>query len=262
MSSDGGPWGRAEPEAPAPRKAVAAALRARPLLLWLLFLAGLGGLVFALAKAFPEARTRDQWGDVAYLSLFLVLLSAGAYRLRRAALVQSIGHLAIWMVLAAGVALGYAYREELAGVPQHLALAFGTGRPVQVGDHELVVPQDESGAFTVVGKVNGERVLFMIDTGSTETVLSPADARRLGIDTAVLKYADEVETANGKGYGAPVKADRLEVGPIALSGFPMAVNKAPMRSSLLGLSFLNRLDSFEIKGRKLYLKWGDRPAPG
>jgi aspartyl protease family protein len=36
----------------------------------------------------------------------------------------------------------------------------------------------------------------------------------------------------------------------------MEINKAPMSSSLLGLSFLSRLDSYEFRGRNLYLKWG------
>ncbi len=125
-----------------------------------------------------------------------------------------------------------------------------------VGAHELVVSQDAEGGFQVVGQVNGQPVRFMIDTGATETVLAPQDARRLGVDLSGLTFDRQSETANGLGLGAPYQARTLEIGPIRLTDFKMEINKAPMSSSLLGLSFLNRLDSFEVKGRKLYLKWG------
>jgi aspartyl protease family protein len=126
---------------------------------------------------------------------------------------------------------------------------------VQTADHELVIPQDAEGSYVVIGKVNGERVRFVVDTGATDTVLSPADARRLGVPIERLAYRAESETANGVGYGAPYRAQRLEVGAIALTDFPMTVNRAPMSVSLLGLSFLNRLEAYEFRGRKLILKW-------
>ena len=247
MSDKTGPWGRGAPPPPrAPR-------RAR---LWLLLIVGLGGLVLALTRAFPEAvRTRGDWADVAYAAGLVVLISAGVFRAGRGRSPERLKHAAIWLAIIAAVALGFAYRDELRGVPQHLRLAFSDGEPVAVGDHQLVIPQDGDGGFEVIGRVNGQRVRFLVDTGSTDTVLSLDDARRLGIDPAGLRFDEEAETANGKGYGAPYRARRLQVGPIALDDFKMSVNQAPMRRSLLGLSFLRRLDSFEVRGRSLILRW-------
>ncbi len=255
MTNEGGPWGRAEDAgsrvpAPAPRPPVGR------LGLWAIVLAALILLVVALAKAFPEAvRTTEDWSNVAYLMGFLVLLSAGVFRFRRAAITQHLKHVAAWAVIVAALALGYAYREDLAGVPRHLQLAFATGNPVTTGDHELMIPQDDRGAFVVIGKVNGQRVRFMIDTGATDTVLSPDDARRLGVDVDGLHYGSVAETANGLGYGAPFTVNRLEVGPIGFDDFKTTINKAPMSTSLLGMSFLGRLTSFELRGRNLILKW-------
>lgn len=214
--------------------------------------------MLALTRIFPEAmRTQDDWSNVAYFSALLVVVTAGALRAVQGGLVRHLRHAAIWVALAAVAALGFAYREELAGVPRHLQLAFSTGRAVTVGDHELEIPQDDQGAFEVIGRVDGQPVRFLIDTGASDTVLSPADARRLGIDPGKLRYDEEAETANGRGYAAPYVVRRLEVGPIALENFRVAINQAPMNGSLLGLSFLNRLASFEIHGRKLFLKWRD-----
>jgi aspartyl protease family protein len=225
------------------------------LLLWLCLLAALATFVAALAHAFPEqAHSREDWTWAAYQLGLVVLIAAGISRtggLRTAHLAYA----AIWAGVVAAVALGYAYREELAGVPQHLRLAFSGGDPVRTADHELVVPQDPQGGFVLVGQVNGQRVLFLVDTGASDTVLSPDDARRIGVDVDHLRYVKVAETANGLGYGAPYTAASLEVGPIAMRGFAMTVNQTPMSKSLLGLSFLDRLDSFQVKDRKLILRW-------
>src|SRR6185437_1504829 len=102
MSDKTGPWGRGAPPPPrAPR-------RAR---LWLLLIVGLGGLVLALARAFPEAvRTRGDWADVAYAAGLVVLISAGVFRAGRGRSAERLKHAAIWLAIIAGVALGFAYR--------------------------------------------------------------------------------------------------------------------------------------------------------
>lgn len=249
MSTDPSPWGRqASPPTP-PEPA-----RRRPLL-WLLLVAAIGGLVLALARGFPDANlSGGDWANVGYLTALLLLISAGVARLRREALAQHLRHVAIWAAIVAGLALAVAYRDDLAGVPQRLQMAFGAGAPVAVGDRQLAVAQNAAGAYVVVGAVNGQRVRFIVDTGATDTVLSPQDARRVGAPMAALRYEDAAETANGVGYSAPYVATRLEVGSIRFDDFKVAVNQAPMSHSLLGMSFLNRLESFEFRDRKLILR--------
>jgi aspartyl protease family protein len=126
----------------------------------------------------------------------------------------------------------------------------------------MVIPQSGDGAFVVVGRVNGQRVRFVVDTGATDTVLSPDDARRIGVDVDALRYEDPAETANGLGYSAAFTADRLEVGAIRLEKFRLAVNRTPLSASLLGMSFLRRLESFRVEKGALVLRWreGDDPA--
>ena len=252
MSDQGGPWGR-EPSEPKP-----APRAARPRVgLWLLLLAELAGLVVALIVAFPQAlRTQDDWAMLVYRLGFIALVSAGLLRVR-GALGRHLLHIAVWVAVAAVLALGYAYRDVLAEAPRRLQFAFNPGEPVAVGEHELVVPQDDDGAFVLTARVNGQPVRFLVDTGATDTVLSPDDARRLGLAPESLRYVHEAETANGKGYGAPYVARSLEVGPLRFADFGMVVNQAPMSGSLLGLSFLNRLESFEVRQRRLILKWRD-----
>ncbi len=255
MSTDGGPWGHMKPE---PEQPPRPSIRPKLQIAWpvIVVVVGVAGLILALAKAFPEARLSGQdWGNAVYFTGFVLIVATGLWRARHARPIRILRYGAIWVALAAGIALGFAYRDEILGIPQRLSVAFGTERPVVVGAHELVVSQNAEGAFMVVGKVNGQPVRFMVDTGASETVLAPEDAQRLGVDISSLKFIHQSETANGKGYGAPYLARELEVGPIRLLNFKMEINQAPMSASLLGLSFLNRLASFRIEDRKLYLKW-------
>lgn len=257
----GGPWGREEPEPPPPRRGFRLGGDGR-FWLWLLVLAAIGGLVLALAHAFPEAvRGQNDWANVAYFVGLLALLSTRFLRRPAGFGVRHLRYAAIWAALAAGLLLAAAYRDELAGVPQRLRLALSAGDPVATGERELTIPQDPDGQFVIVGAVNGQRVSFLVDTGATDTVLAPQDARRLGVDLDHLSFDGQAETANGVGHGAPYAA-RLEVGPIVFDGFRMSINQAPMSRSLLGMTFLNRLDSFEVRDHRLILRWRDGAGLG
>ena len=227
MTQDNGPWGR-QPSTPAPRSR-----RRPPVVVWLGLCAALVGLILALAHAFPEAvTTSSDWAAVARAAILVVLVAAGVVRARMVMRPQHLKYAAIWAGVIALLALGVAYRGEFAGVVQHLKLAFSDGDPVVTAPHELVVPQGADGAYSLVAQVNGQRVRFVVDTGATDTVLSPDDARRIGIDMNHLRYVSEAETANGTGYGAPYVAETFDVGPIQLADFRLTVNQAPLSTSL------------------------------
>lgn len=132
MTDSQGPWSR--PPAPPPPRASWPRIG-----LFLIFASALGALIFALARAFPEAlQSGDDWTDLAYKAGVVVLVAAGLSRIRPGAVGAHLKHVAIWTGVVAVLALGYAYREEMAGVPQHLAIAFSAGDPVVTGEHELV----------------------------------------------------------------------------------------------------------------------------
>ncbi|USQ95775.1 retropepsin-like aspartic protease family protein [Caulobacter sp. RL271] len=252
-----GPWDQPDtPPTSLPRPAAGPPVPSHRVWLWLGLLVAVGVLVAALIRAYPEAIQTGQDQANLFLKLsVVVLVSTALLRGLQGSPRQYLKYAAIWTGVIAVLALGYAYRAELSGVPQKLKLAFNVGAPVAVGERTLVVPQGEDGHYVVDGMVNDQRVRFIVDTGATETVLSPADARRLGIPVDTLNYGYESETANGKGYSAAYDTTRLEVGSIRLEGFRVMVNKAPMSGSLLGMSFLSRLDAFEFRDRQMILKW-------
>lgn len=222
--------------------------------MWLALIAGMGALVLALAKAFPEAvRTRGDWMSIAYGFGLVVVVSTGLFRLRGGAILQHLRYGLVWLALMVVLVLGYAYRDVFADARERVALGFSNEDPVVSAERELVIAATPSGAFIVVGAVNGERVRFVVDTGATETVLSPQDARRIGLDLSILQFDQAAETANGADY----RSESLSVGPILFEDVQIVVNQAPLSTSLLGMSFLRRLESFEVRGDRLYMRWRD-----
>jgi aspartyl protease family protein len=209
----------------------------------------------ALRLLFPgQLSTMDQ-ADAFRLLGLLALVSSGLVFARRIRLGEAARNAAIWVGLLALLLLGYSFRGELA---QAFARVRGELIPAYAAPatpRSMVITASDDGGFYVMGQVNGATVRFAIDTGANGVLLSPADAARVGLDVGGLQFASPAETANGVGYLAPVTLAALNVGGMKLANVPAAVNKAPMSSSLLGMAFLRRLDSFEVHGDQLTLKW-------
>jgi aspartyl protease family protein len=232
------------------------ASRRTRLLVWIaLLLAIVVGLV-ELSRLFPGAVSKQDEPYLVYMVGWLALLSAGFVFARRARFGEVARNIAIWGVIAAVLAIGYAYRDELGSIGSRVQSELMPGEPVQsAGAHVLTLTQDEAGDFYVYGSANGTRIRFLVDTGASDIVLSPADARRLGIDISVLHFVSGFETANGIGAGARTTLDTLSVGAIQLWNVPVSINRTDMHASLLGMAFLKRLKAFEFSGRKLTLRW-------
>jgi aspartyl protease family protein len=248
MSDDYNPWSR--PPAEPPKHPVS-----RHLLWWVLILAGIAGIGL-LWRMFPNAlSTPAAQGSFIRLSVLMVLVASGIVYSRRFNARETIRNIALWAGIVAALVLGYTFYHQFQGEKVNLRSELVPGYPTQAGDGKIVLSENSDGAFAVIGSVNGTPVQFMIDTGASDIVLSPDDAKRAGIDADALRYAGGIETANGEGRGAPYTVDKLEVGPIKLLNVPVTINGAKMRNSLLGMAFLRRMKSFEMSGRELTLRY-------
>jgi len=229
-----------------------------PLRVYLLlaFLIACGVGIWALFHLFPEVQLSDM--DTAWVIRLAGVLALGGsailfgrqFRLRDAA-----RNIAIWLAIAALLAIGYSFRDAFAPVVDRVQGELLPAEPRALDDRTVVLTESEGGDYRAVGEVNGVRVRFTIDTGASDIVLSPQDARRAGIDTAQLAYNQETGTANGAGHTADATLASLVLGPIRLENLRVSVNQAPMDGSLLGMTFLRRMQSFEFRDHKLYLRW-------
>jgi aspartyl protease family protein len=64
-----------------------------------------------------------------------------------------------------------------------------------------------------------------------------------------------VETANGRTQAAAVTLDRLAIGNLIERRVPaLVVQQGRLKNNLLGMSFLNRLESWEVRGDRLSMR--------
>jgi len=249
MADFEGPWRNPPPPPTAPKKRLRWGF-----ILWLALLALSAGAFFLLAHFFPaELSGLDQFQAVRLFAL-LALVSSGLVAARRVNLGKTARNIAGWAAIFAVVLVGYTFRDDLSSAGLKLRSALLPGYAVADTPRSMVVGRGDGDAFYVMGQVDGAPVRFLIDTGATDIVLSPADARRIGLPLAAMTFSRPSETANGVGYGAAVTVKSLAVGPIRLTDVPVEINQAPMATSLLGMPFLKRLDSFEVRGDRLFLR--------
>jgi aspartyl protease family protein len=70
-----------------------------------------------------------------------------------------------------------------------------------------------------------------------------------------MNYSVNVETANGRTRAAPVTLDRVTIGSITeRSVAALIAQPGALRTNLLGMSFLNRLQSWEVRGDRLVMR--------
>lgn len=134
--------------------------------------------------------------------------------------------------------------DDAAPVPSTRAAPMSDADAADAGATETFRAR-QGNQFFVTGSIDGNPIHFIVDTGATYVSLTADDARRLGFDLSTLDWNMMTHTANGDAANAAVSLADLRLGRIVEYNVPALV----MRSggmSLLGMSFLSRLKSWQI----------------
>lgn len=123
------------------------------------------------------------------------------------------------------------------------------------GGRSLSIPRDGRGHFQAEGRVDGQRIGFMIDTGASVVALNETSAARFGLRPSRGEYTATVSTANGTVKAARTRIAMLDVGGLIVRDVDaMVLPDAALSENLLGLSFLSRLKRFEYSNGKMVLE--------
>jgi aspartyl protease family protein len=226
-------------------------------LLWVLLL-GLGvALLFLIVRHDDGTIAGLESHDFASLAIKIALLvffggfvlALFRYRFR-----QALETALFWVVIALLLAAGYSYRAELREIGDRMLSELVPGRAAVRGE-TVEVARGRGGEFQVAMLVNGARVQMILDTGASAVVLTQDAAKAAGLPLELLSYNVNVDTANGRTRAAAVTLDRLAVGHIIERAVPALIAQpGQLRTSLLGMSFLNRLDRWEVRGDRLVMR--------
>ncbi len=108
------------------------------------------------------------------------------------------------------------------------------------GSTEVVLVRNHGNAYVTRGKINGQVVEFLLDTGASQVSIPERVARSLGLKPT--GRVTQVQTASGTVQTHEVMLDSLSIGPIELTGVAALINPADRTQTiLLGMSALRRL---------------------
>ncbi|WP_213772863.1 TIGR02281 family clan AA aspartic protease [Bradyrhizobium sp. dw_78] len=162
--------------------------------------------------------------------------------------------LLVLVVLAATAGAVVAY-----GDPQQLAHAGHTVSGLlhmrsNPSARMVQIPRGQGGEFALQARINGVNAPMVIDTGATSVVLTYETAKAAGLPLELLDYDVDVETAGGHAKAARLTLDRLAIGRLVERSVPaLVVPRGQMKTNLLGMSFLDRLESWEVHADRLML---------
>jgi len=229
----------------------------RHALLWILLL-GLSLAVVVMASGNGLSTIGDlTTGDFASLLVsvaWLVVITGVLIALFRDRLTKALEAAVLWIVIALLLMLGYTYRFQLHDIADQVMAELVPGRIADSG-RTVALARAQSSDFQITTDINGHSIPMILDTGASSVVLTNEAAKAVGLPVEVIKYTVNIATANGHTKAAEVTLDRVAVGSIVERAVPALIAQpGQLKTSLLGMSFLNRLQSWEVRGDKLVLR--------
>ncbi len=202
----------------------------------------------------------DVFGYVALLLALAVFVGGGLLGSYRGRIGSMTRDAVTWLALGLGLVTIYAYKDELMPIAARVVGELLPGSAMTVeqssgGLTEVKIRKRLDGHFTATTKVNGKSISMIVDTGASTIVLTPEDAKKAGIDVSGLTYRVPVITANGRTVAARVRLNEVAIGPLDRKDVDALVAQpGALTQSLLGMSFLSRLRSYEFSGDFLTLR--------
>ena len=226
-------------------------------LLWILLI-GIGIAILVLIAQRGQGTvgplSADEFGSLAYKIALLVFLTAAVLTMFRERFTQAITAALLWVVVGLLLVIGYSYRYELTEVADRVTAELVPGHVISHG-RTVEVARTSTGDFAIAAQVNGARVHMVLDTGASSVVLTQDDAKAAGLPLDLLNYTVSIDTANGRTHAAPVTLDHIAIGSLEeKSVAALVVQPGQLETSLLGMSFLNRLQSWQVNGDRLVLQ--------
>jgi aspartyl protease family protein len=161
------------------------------------------------------------------------------------------------VALIANAVVAYKDPERVARASDPIADFWRKREPTRA----VQIPRASNGEFAVQARINGVATAMVVDTGATSVVLTYETAKVVGLPLELLDYNVDVQTAGGHTKAARLWLDRMAIGKLVERSVPaLVVPHGQMKTNLLGMSFLDRLESFEVRADHLVLHGFPEPV--
>jgi aspartyl protease family protein len=177
---------------------------------------------------------------------------------------QAVGMATGWLVVACAAAVSLVYFSEIQNAAR---VVLGLQAPNSRVNRQVEPVRDMArgrtveiragahGHYFASAEINGRSIDVLVDSGASIVALTYDDAQRAGVYVRDSDYTQRVSTANGLARVAPVVLDRVSIGDITVRNVPAAVaERGSLATSLLGMSFLGRLQRVDMRAGTLVLQ--------
>ena len=162
------------------------------------------------------------------------------------------------MMVGLGTMMAQMADRMTAGTPARASIASkaaSTETVAQAYPRTLSIPRDARGHFQAEGRIDGQRIDFMVDTGASVIALNETSAARFGLRPSRGDYNATVTTANGTIKAARTRLAMVELGGLVVRDVDaLVLPDEALSENLLGLSFLSRLKRFEYANGQMVLE--------
>ena len=169
--------------------------------------------------------------------------------------------LLVMVVLAVSAIVAYEDPERAARASETASASSSEPWRQREPTYAVQIPRGSNGEFAVQAKINGIAAPMVVDTGATSVVLTYETAKAIGLPLELLEYNVDVQTASGHTKAARLWLDRMAIGKLVeRSVQALVVPRGQMKTNLLGMSFLDRLDGFEVRADQLMMRGFQEPV--
>jgi aspartyl protease family protein len=121
---------------------------------------------------------------------------------------------------------------------------------------DIVLQKQGNGHFYARPMIESRETNALVDTGASMIALTARDARAIGLDWSESDLQPVARGASGEVLGVPVVLDRVTLGGFEAHGVEAAIIPHGLDVTLLGQSFLSRIERVEITGDTMVLSGG------
>jgi len=125
----------------------------------------------------------------------------------------------------------------------------------ELGANSALLRREEDGHYWARADIGGTSIKLLVDTGASVVAITWRDAQRLRLKPEELDFVWAINTANGETYGASVLLPSIRIGDVDIENVEaMVFQDGLLENSLLGMSFLGKLYSYEFKQSSLIIR--------
>ena len=186
------------------------------------------------------------WGVVCIL---LLISSLAARRL-------PLGYVAkaglAWIAIFATLFAIFSFRFEFIGIWDRVKADISGTAGQNISGEAIELRRQDDGHYWLTVDINSKPVRFMVDSGATTTAINATTAREAGVEAD--GYPIILSTANGRIAAKRGVVRSLSVGPHSIENHPVVVSERFGDVNVLGMNFLNSMQSWRVEGNMMILQ--------